>query len=535
MARPETPHRRRRTFTAAALLLVVPLACSAVRSGKGSEVAAQASPQASAQPSATATRAPGDELTADVVRQENARPGDLSWFLKDVDKAGQMAGYFSSGSATPGTTLELHLSSKVGALDVRGFRIGYYGGKLGRKVFEKPKVAAGPRGAAKLVRASTRTYAAMWPVSLRVPTRGWLPGDYLFTLTAASGKQAWVPVTLRSPRGKGAVVIMNATTTWQAYNAYGGYSLYHGPDGATRSRAYGVSDQRPYSFGYGAGDFIGNERPLVSLAEQLGLPLAYATSTDLDKNPHLLDGARAVISLGHDEYWSSRMRSAVLSARDKGTNVAFLGANAAYRHIRFEHVDGVGDIEIDYKDGTDPIAKTNSLEATYQWRSGPHPRPESVLTGSYYQCNGVKGNLVAAAGSSWLTAGLVTPGQRLTGLLGDEYDQLMLSAPTPRPLQVLFHSPLTCQGRQGAADLVYYTTPSGAAGFGAATSAWICVMGDACAQPGSNSVTNKKIVTGITARLLTAYAKGPAGTSHPATDNAGAYSGRSGAPRASTP
>ncbi len=50
---------------------------------------------------------------------------------------------------------------------------------------------------------------------------------------------------------------------------------------------------------------------------------------------------RAVISLGHDEYYSQAMRSALLTARNAGTNLAFLGANAIYRHIRFANNDQV--------------------------------------------------------------------------------------------------------------------------------------------------------------------------------------------------
>ena len=46
-------------------------------------------------------------------------------------------------------------------------------------------------------------------------------------------------------------------------------------------------------------------------------------------------GARAVVSLGHDEYYSQAMRNALLAARNAGANLAFLGANSIYRHIRF--------------------------------------------------------------------------------------------------------------------------------------------------------------------------------------------------------
>jgi hypothetical protein len=42
-----------------------------------------------------------------------------------------------------------------------------------------------------------------------------------------------------------------------------------------------------------------------------------------------------VISLGHDEYWSPAMRHTVEGARDAGTNLAFLGANAVYWRVRF--------------------------------------------------------------------------------------------------------------------------------------------------------------------------------------------------------
>ena len=42
-----------------------------------------------------------------------------------------------------------------------------------------------------------------------------------------------------------------------------------------------------------------------------------------------------MITLGHDEYWSTAMRAAATAARDRGANLAFLGGNEVYRHIRF--------------------------------------------------------------------------------------------------------------------------------------------------------------------------------------------------------
>lgn len=86
-----------------------------------------------------------------------------------------------------------------------------------------------------------------------------------------------------------------------------------------------MSFDRPLDYGHDAGEYAGNELPLLRLAEQLRLPLAFATDTDLQAAPSLLDWAQAVISLGHDEYWSSAMRAQLLRARDlTGMNLAFL-------------------------------------------------------------------------------------------------------------------------------------------------------------------------------------------------------------------
>jgi len=226
----------------------------------------------------------------------------------------------------------------------------------------------------------------------------------------------------------------------------------------------------------GAGDFLYFELPFLRFAEASGHPIGYATDIDLHADPHLLDGARAVITLGHDEYWSAAMRNQVVHARDTGTNLAFLGGNEIYRHIRLDPTPlGPDRLEIDYKSFTeDPASTTNPLTATQEWRSPPTPRPESAILGNFYQCNPVSADLVVADPGNWLLAGIVTDGQKLPGMVGNEYAQVDLGVPTPRPLEVLFHSPLTCQHRPGFADVTYYTAPSGAGVFSAGTQWWIC-------------------------------------------------------------
>jgi hypothetical protein len=106
------------------------------------------------------------------------------------------------------------------------------------------------------------------------------------------------------------------------------------------------------------------------------------------------------------------MRAHVTTARDHGMNIAFLGANAIFRHIRFAATAlGQDRLEIDYKGApADPMIGVSPADVTVDWRFPPVPRPESVLTGDFYECNPVHADMVAAHTSSWLTDGIVLPG-----------------------------------------------------------------------------------------------------------------------------
>jgi len=106
-------------------------------------------------------------------------------------------------------------------------------------------------------------------------------------------------------------------------------------------------------------------------------------------------------------------------------------------------------------------------------------------------------------------------------LVGPEYDRVDLSAPTPHPLQVIFHSPLTCNNAnpfKDASDTTYYTTPSGSGVFDAGTGKWVCALNDTACGPGWGDPASFAVIRAITRRLLTAAAAGPLGRSHPAVD-----------------
>jgi hypothetical protein len=317
-------------------------------------------------------------------------------------------------------------------------------------------------------------------------------------------------------------VIISPVTTWQAYDTWGCCDLYQGADGSFGSRSRAVSFDRPYNLQNGAGEFLRGQLGVVAEAERLRLPLDYVTSVDLQTVPHLLAGARTVVSVGHDEYWSPQMRAAVTAARNAGTNLAFLGANAIYRRIRLASTHlGPDRLVINYKVASeDPLYGRDNPAVTADWPAAPDPRPESSLLGAQYACLPQTSHEagVVVDPRSWLFAGTsVHAGEHLPGLIGTETDAVQLNYPTPRPIEVLLHSPTDCPNDTPAyADASYYVARSGAGVFDAGTIAWSCAVGPRC--PPVNGLTHR-VVRQVTDNLLLAFAKGPAGTAHPARDN----------------
>ncbi len=368
---------------------------------------------------------------------------------------------------------------------------------------------------------ATNTIHTDWGVSLTLPTEGWPAGSYLLRLDAESGAQRYVPVTVRSRSAAGKVVLKNAVGTWQAYNTWGGYDLYTGPTGSYDDRALAVSLDRPFDH-EGANLFMVYERKLINLAERMGLPLAYLTSMDIASDAHALDGAAALVSPGHDEYWTPQERANVTSARDAGVNLAFLGANAMFRRVRLEPTRlGSDRLVICYKTDwpQDPMYGKDNALVTNDFRDPPHPDPESSVIGTIYESFPAVADYVVATPGAWMFAGTgAAKGTRFPALVGIEYDRVNPGYPLERPIQVLAHSPLTCNGVNSYADSAYYTHRSGAGVFNAGTMRWVESFGPPLYHWGITRSCGR-FTRRVTANILRAFADGPAAAKFPARDN----------------
>jgi hypothetical protein len=450
---------------------------------------------------------------------ENSKKGDPNWWIKTLGAPDAILGYAGQASVRPGEPIRLYVSTTSREFRVLAFRMGWYGGDLARRVWQSPWIH-GHQQSGPDISGGTRTVVARWGESLTVPTDDWPEGAYLFRLDAHSGAQRYVPVMVRSSSAHGKVVLKAAVPTWQAYNTWGTYDLYLGPGGYD-DRSYIVSLDRPGDQD-GAYLFMVYERKLVNLAERLGLPLAYLTAMDIASDPHSLDGASALISPGHDEYWSPEERAIVTAARDRGVNLAFLGANAMFRRTRLQSSSlGSNRQVVCYKTSyqLDPEYGRNNALVTSDWREPPNPDPESSVIGTIYEGYPTISDFVVESPSAWMFKGTgVRKGTTFDHLIGIEYDRVNPAYPLERPIQVLSHSPLVCNGASSFSDYAYYTHSGGAGVFNAGTMRWVEAFGAPTYGWGISAATTR-FTKRVTANVLTAFADGPAAHKYPAHDN----------------
>ncbi|WP_338674459.1 N,N-dimethylformamidase beta subunit family domain-containing protein [Streptomyces sp. SCSIO 30461] len=471
------------------------------------------------------------------VGEENRRPGASDWRIVQPGPPHAIEGFAEQASVPAGRPAALRVSTTAATFTVSAYRMGWYGGALARLVWRSGRL----RGNAQTppsIAEGTRTVRCDWRRTLEVDTSGWPEGCYLLRLDAGEGQgQRYVPLTIRSSSAAGRVMVVNSVATWQAYNTWGGIDLYKGADGKKKSRALAVSFDRPYANAYGAGQYFVYEAPLVALAERMGLPLAYATGVDIAREARLLDGAVAMLSLGHDEYWSPEQRQHVAAARDGGMNLAVLGANCCYRRIRFEPTTvGTDRLVVCYKDdyAEDPGFR-QGLPPTNDYRRKPASEPESSLLGVLYDGYPVDAPLVVSHPDHWLLEGSGTrPGDSFPHLVGVEFDRVNPARPTPRPLEILAHSPVVCKGRPSHADMAYCSLNGGAGLFATGTMRWVeALKATGQGSKGANHGLDGRagdFTRTVTSNLLRAFARGPAGRTNPALDNVGDHYGPDGAP-----
>jgi hypothetical protein len=393
------------------------------------------------------------------VARENAEPGTSSW-RRALD--GDIQIYGSEISAVPGDLLEFHVSTPF-RYRIVVYRLGWYAGAGAREVACLPSCGGDEQGQIQLGAdgPTAQPLRANWPVTDVVPTGlDWPSGYYLVEAEATSGSgtghvgTTYVIVRQADDAQPSQILVQVPVNTWEAYNSWGGNSLYTVP------RAYRVSFDRP--FGAEAASPLWWEIQLVRFLEREGYDVSYQTDVETNFDPGSLVRHRLVIVAGHDEYWTLAMRDGFDSALAAGTNLAFTGSNDAYWNVRYE--DG-GRTILTYKSTYDPNPDPSQKTAMFREIG----RPECLLEGVQHADIRILDHpldyTVTAAGASdpWLAGTGLGAGDRIVGVIGREHDSLAPYPGCAHPGQtVLFHYE---DAADLPADAVRYTAASGARVF----------------------------------------------------------------------
>ena len=186
-----------------------------------------------------ATPAPSLADAPNPIAAENALAGDGGWRLKRRGAPGQLEGYASAPSVNHGESIDVHVRADARrTMQWALYRMGWYGGAEGRRILSGGPVEVGPQPTP--APTATGLVECAWPVSFTIQTdASWTSGVYVVAMTRADGPQSYVIFVVRADERRGAAVAQASVTTWQAYNYWGGRSLYGGP--AAQEVSFGFS------------------------------------------------------------------------------------------------------------------------------------------------------------------------------------------------------------------------------------------------------------------------------------------------------
>ncbi|MDP4251952.1 MAG: Ig-like domain-containing protein, partial [Bacteroidota bacterium] len=417
-------------------------------------------------------------------------------------------GYSTDISVNKGATISFKIDVNSGTnkqFGIKIYRLGYYQGNGARLVADLGTAFTGvAQNACGYDNTSGLTDCGNWTInaSWAVPSTA-VSGIYIAKLTrsaAGGGGSSHIAFIVRDDASTSALFFKTSDATWQAYNGYGGNSLYVGP-GLANNHGSKVSYNRPFITRDGGGgggvmeDWLFNsEYPMIRFLERNGYDISYTTDVDVVRSGNLLLNHKVFMSVGHDEYWSKEERNSVEAARAAGKHLAFFSGNEVYWKTRWENsTDGTNTPNrtmVCYKEGTMATPAENACggkcdptsEWTGLWRDGcsfPNGnacKPENSLSGEI-SWDGTAGTITVPAAYKGLrfwrntTVASLGAGQTATlaaGTLGYEWDWEQFAASNPPGRMTLSSTSLDGHVHK----LSLYKSAGGGLVFGAGTVQW---------------------------------------------------------------
>lgn len=336
---------------------------------------------------------------ANAVVAENCQAGDPGWYVESPNPAVEV--FVFPPSVDLGETANLYVNSQGNPVDVRVFRLGYYDGAGARLVTEWSSDSTPTQPACQQDLFETGLVSCLnWTPQPFATSSTWTSGVYSVQVTdRETGGANQTAFVIRDDSRDAPLLFQQSNFTFQAYNDYGGKSVYNYNSGwdagycntvSGHPRAVSVSLGRPYAGGE-LNNPYDNEFPLLRWLEQQGYDVSYTTDWDVNRwggpgtENELLDHD-VFMSAGHNEYWTQAQSDAVFAARDAGVDIAFFSANTSYWRVRLEQDpwQGVADSVITVYKTAEDGQDDPSGHATTTFRSSDIGAPENALIGTMY-------------------------------------------------------------------------------------------------------------------------------------------------------
>jgi hypothetical protein len=295
---------------------------------------------------------------------------------------------------------------------------------------------------------------------------------------AHAGAVGGVPLVVRqSPAAPASRMLVQVpVNTWEAYNPWGGKSLYQV---GTSKHAVEVSFDRPFDQQKFYDMVTKLELPWVRFLERNGIDVSYQTDIDTDRAPESLLHHRLVFAIGHDEYWTQRMRGAFNRALALSTNLMF-GSNSGEWRMRY--AAGRRTI-VEWRDPSIDPVHNRRLDNGFFRMFG---EPECKLMGVEHQWAAQRGltapptsyTVVGPSRDPWLAAAGLAPGDVIPGVVGYEWDSFIPGCFKGQVVPLMTALIPGSNGVTHSADMVRATAPSGGRVFAMGTMELAWALGD---------------------------------------------------------
>jgi hypothetical protein len=426
--------------------------------------------------------------------------------------------WLDKSSVSCGDSVGIHASlidrnshkAEDGLRTFQAVRIGWYGGAGGTEVWRskpltiKYQKVSKPKNAYRTVETNWRTTTSF------TVGKDWTPGLYLILSRSSSGTiESSAPLIIRSPIGSSNLAIVHSTLTWQAYNNFGGRSLYRGPgdtseqQSSERSRV--VSFDRPL---IGSGELLVQRDaiPLVQFAESKGFNVDEFADTDIDEAPLIASNYHGLVFGGHPEYFTQRIFETLIAARNNGINLAFFSGNTAYWRARLSPSAVGPDRHVTvFRYSTEDPVRDNS-QVTVRFQDQEVNQPGSLLTGEHTSGIGVVGDLSTVSTPSWLKIPAWTSIKGF-GSLSEIESTSPKDISAPSKYGVIFQGKFKfaraadtqseVTKKNSVAQSIWFKLPSNAVVFNAGINLWACNLELSCpiASVDPQSRANLQLVT----------------------------------------